>query len=384
MTPSSSAPQLMELSFATFEDDICLAYTRKHLLRGGVFELACKMIDLPDGALIFTQNPGLGLLKKSILSLAITFFGSQHHQEKIIARGYHQYGEVLRQLNATIALPEQQKSDEIILTALTCTLLEVFLPTGPTNFLMHQRGLEAMMDLRGPPKQSSGPTATIFRGLRMLSIAGALADSRSSIYAREDWKSAPTEHINEVGMLQYQLFTILADCTSLLSERDALLESGLGCEYYGILMARVDATLIDLLVLYDAWERFNDIQLRATEQLSDLGRELGIANQHSATACMLYHAAYLCLLQIKDSLKPSPSHVARRNSAAVTIARCLELKAQEKDMGAPESNTITFVVTKVIWQALGGFDSTEGRHLDRVVKSTVGRICMWPAEDARV
>jgi hypothetical protein len=353
--PSPTTSQPVELSFAAFKDDICLAYTRKHLLRGGVFELACRMINFSDTASIFSRNPALGLLRTSIISLAMTFFGSQHHQDKIVAKGYHQYGEVLRDLNNAIASSERQTSDEIILTALMCTLLEVFLPTGPTNFLTHQRGLEAMMELRGPPTKSTGPTATIFRGLRMLSIAGALADSRPSIYAREDWKFAPAEHVNDVGVLRYNLFTVLADCTSLLSERDALLKSGLGYEYHGILLARVDVTLHDLIELYPLWELCNDSQYQGTEQQSVLEREMGVANQ----LCMLYHVAYLCLLQIKDTLQPLPTHVALRSNAAMTIARCLELKAHEKEEGAPESNTIAFVVTKVIWQALGGFDLTE-------------------------
>jgi hypothetical protein len=375
--PSPTIPPPVELSFAAFEDDICLAYTRKHLLRGGVFELACRMINFSDTAPIFSRNPALGLLKTSIISLAMTFFGSQHHQDKITAKGYHQYGEVLRNLNNTIALPERQTSDEIILTALMCTLLEVFLPTGPTNFLTHQRGLEAMMELRGPPTELTGPTATIFRGLRMLSIAGALADSRPSIYAREGWKFPPAEQIDNMGMLRYQLFTVLADCTSLLSERDALLKSGLGYEYHRILLARVDVTLHDLIQLYPLWELCNDSQYQSTQQLSVLEREMGIANQ----LCMLYHVAYLCLLQIKDTLQPSPSHVALRNNAAMTIANCLELKAYEKREDAPECNTITLIVTKVIWHATGGSESTEGQHLDHVVKSTLGRVFTWPWYD---
>lgn len=88
-------------------------------------------------------------------------------------------------------------------------LLELFLPTGPTNFLKHERGLEAIMSLRGPPTESVGDTATIFRGLRIVSIIGALAEAKPSLYTHEKWKYAPIAYTSEMGMLQAELFTVL-------------------------------------------------------------------------------------------------------------------------------------------------------------------------------
>ena len=284
----------MELSFTAFEDDICLAYTRKNLLRGGAVELACNMINHSENAAIFTRVPALNLLRKALLSLSATYFGSQHRQDHITRKGYRQYGEVLKQLNSTIALQQRQVTDETILTALTCMLLEFFLPTGPTNFLKHQRGIEAMIELRGPPTDGAEPTATIFRGLRVVSILGALADSRPSVYARGDWKRAPIACSTEVGSLQYRIFGVLADCTVLKSERDAMLASGLGVEHYGTFLLRIEETFNDLKSLRPVWEQINNSLLFETEQVSEMARQLGIANQMCATACMLFHAARLC------------------------------------------------------------------------------------------
>jgi hypothetical protein len=252
------------------------------------------MIDYSGNAPIFNRDPALGLLRKALLSLSATYFGSQHRQDHITAKGYHQYGEVLKQLNSTIALQQRHVTDETILTALTCMLLEVFLPTGPNNFLKHQRGIEAMVELRGPPTDRVEPTATIFRGLRVLSIVGALADSRPSIYAREDWKQAPISCSTEVGLLQYRIFGVLADCTVLKSKRDAMLVSEIGSEHYRSFLVQVERTLDELKSLRPLWERVNGAQLRNTAQLSEMAKELGIANQVCATACMLYHAARIC------------------------------------------------------------------------------------------
>lgn len=301
------------------------------------------------------------------------------------AKGYEQYGEVLQLLNTTLTVPEYQTTNETLLTALTCMLLEIFLPTGPANFLKHQRGIEAIMCLRGPPTESTGETATIFRGLRIVSIISALAESRPSIYAKDEWKDAPIADTSEVGMLQHEIFAVLATCTQLMSECDALLSSEVGSEFYGPLIARVDNAMADLKALYPSWERVNNSQLTTADQASYMAKELGIANHFSATAYMLYHTVQLCIIQIRDSLDPSPNNVELRNDAATKIAKCLELKEYEKRMGVAESNTIGFVATKVAWQALGGFETPEGRRLARVVKSAVNGVYRspWEAQLAR-
>jgi hypothetical protein len=263
---------------------------------------------------------------------------------------------------------------------LTCMQLENFLPTGPDNFLKHQRGLEAMIELRGPPKDITEPTATIFRGLCIISIVGALVDSRPSIYAREDWKHAPISCTTEVDLLDYRMVGVLADCIVLGDERDAILASGVGPECYKPLLARVENTLNELHALWSFWDHLNESQLRETAQLSDRARELGIANYLCATACMLYHAAKICILQIRDSLKPPHSNVVLRNNAALRISRCLEFKEYEKQEGAPESNTIGYVVTKIVWQAIGRINCREGRELARVMKTAVDRVYGSPWE----
>ncbi|KAJ4374672.1 hypothetical protein N0V86_007545 [Didymella sp. IMI 355093] len=316
------------------------------------------------------NDPGIELLRQSMLSLSVTFFGKQHRQNQITRKGYTLYGDVLRQLNQHLTLPELQTTDETILTALTCMLLEIFLPTGPKNFFKHHRGLEAIMAMRGPPTNTTGDTATIFRGLRILSIIGALASSQPSIYARSEWKSAPPAADATAPMqLQHQFFTCLADCTSLIYERDLLLSGASPLWTYEPLLSRVHATLSDLTALHPLYVRFNASQLPSSRPPSPLAVELGVANHFSATALMLYNTVYITLLQLLDSLAPSPSNTSLRNEAAATIAKCLELKEAEKRAGAHESNTIGFVATKIAWQALGGFDSPEGRRLAKTVST---------------
>jgi len=172
----------------------------------------------------------------------------------------------------------------------------------------------------------------------------------------------------------------VADCTQLMSDCDALLASGSGPESYGSLLARLDDTMAELKALYPLWTRINDSQMLQAENLSRMAKELGIANHLSVTAYMLYHTVMICILQMRDSLDPSPSTAQLRNEAAMKIATCLELKEYEKREGVAESTTIGFVATKVAWQALGGFNTPEGRRLARVVRSAVNGVYRAPRD----
>lgn len=361
----------VDLSLAAFQDDICLAYTRKTLLRGGSVEIACNMVQFNNGFVEDPSKPGIALLRDSIMSLAITFYGSQHRQMKIKNRGYQQYGNVLRQLNTHLSQPELQTTNETILTALTCMLLEIFLPTGPNNFLKHMHGIECMLEIRGPPSLDDNETALLFHGLRLLSIIGGLATSRPSLYSRPEWKKMPCIQKDEAGMLRHRMFMILADATRLRYERNVALSMELK-ENHPALILETRSLLTCLEEIRSDWVIFNEKHL--DESTSQMGKELRIANHVSATAHMLYHTTHICLLEILESLEPSSKYASLRNAAAIKIMKSLELKAYEQRTGAPESNTIGFVATKVAWQALGGFHSPEGRKLAKVVKSAVNGV----------
>ncbi|KAJ4361768.1 hypothetical protein N0V83_010708 [Neocucurbitaria cava] len=239
------------------------------------------MIDFFNGATRSMADPGLDLLRKAILSLAVTFFGSQHRQERITNQGYAQYGEVLGQLNRHLTTPERQLTNETLLTAQTSSEMLYVHP-------------------KLPP------------------------------------------------------------------------------ESYKPLIDDIDVLLENLESLYPTWKELNRSQLTKVNGLSKPAKELGITNHVSATAYMLYNTVYICIMQIKQSLSPSPDYVALRNAAAMKIARCLELKEYEMREGAPQSNTITFVATKVAWQALGGFNTVEGRRLAQVVRSAVNGVFTRP------
>lgn len=318
------------------------------------------------------------------MSLAITFFGSQHHQTAIQSKGYQQYGLVLRQLNMHLTQPGLQTADETILTALTCMLLEIFLPTGPKNYLKHMQGIEIMLGIRGPPRlPMSDNTIKLFHGLRLLSVIGGLAMARPCIYSQNHWKQLPFLHTDEAGQLKHRILSILADCTRLRNQRDAAIASK-DEETCASLIKETQSAFAEVHVIRTEWYAFNERQ--KNESSFDVRQDSLIATPESASVFMLYNTAYICLLDILDAFEPSGHYASLRHAAAVKILGCLQLESINNREGPAEQNTIAFAATKVAWQALGGFSSSEGRKMSRVIKSTrnnVFAIGAWEEEPTK-
>ncbi|KAF2655112.1 hypothetical protein K491DRAFT_436620 [Lophiostoma macrostomum CBS 122681] len=355
------------ISLAGFENEIYLAFTRKTLLRGPAIEAACDLVYhhySPSNA-----TPALTLLVEGISCLATTFFGSQHNQFGIKSKGYKQYGKVLRQLNVHLATPTMQTLDETLLTVWACMLLEIFLPTGPNNFLKHMRGIEAIMEMRGPPTLPySCTTLGVLRSARTLSIIAGLATAQSCLFSVEEWKELPLPVEDAFEQLRHNLFKILADCTRLMQERDECLISGDTWTKAQIIQ-ETKYQLKALDKINTTWITLNQQRLNKTQ--SPLAKKLRIADHDSATVYLLYNATYTCVLNILDALEHSPYYIALRMSAAISITDSLEMKISEHSKGIEgnhEASVISFLAIKVAWQTLGGFASAEGRRLARVVK----------------
>ena len=363
------------LSLVAFEDDICLAFTRKHLLLGSSVELACDNIQWHHGAEGYRHDPGRDLLRKAILSLSVTFFGSQNRKTATTNRGYRQYNEVLLQLNSHIAHSQLQTTNETLLTATTCMLLEIFLPTGPTNFLKHVRGIEAILEVRGPPSSAPGDAAFVVNNFRAIGIIGALATGQASLWAKPEWRNLPPETTDHGSLIKHELWNLLADCTHATSKRNRVLADGRKQQEQS-LVATARALLQRSEAIYLEWGIYNH-NLEGDgdgdgdgDALSYKGLDPHIPNQNSATTYMLCNAAHICILQLAHSIDPTITYGRHRHKAATNILRCLELKYFEKREDNVEVNTIGFFATKVAWEALGGHFSLEGTRLARIVEAS--------------
>lgn len=370
MPPNENAVSLRvaipaEFSFVAFEDDICVAYARRHLLRNGCVEVACDIVQragLTDGAL----EPGLDLLRNAILSLSTTFYGNQNRQKSIANRGYQLYGKVLAQLNTHLAQPHRQTTDETILTAVTCMIMEMFVPTGSNSFFKHVRGIEAIIAARGPPTDQRGVNPAMISGVRILCIVGAIVERRPSIWGKGGWKNIPPPHDDEGSVIRHEILHILADCTILMQDMDKVLSNATTQEDRRRALAFALGCMGALQALHPRWERHNANMLDSDAPFQM--RDPMVTSHASATTYMLYNTAYICILRILQAYDPSRISLSLQVSASMRIIRCLELKADRKHEGSGESNTIAFIATKVAWQTLGGSTTPAGSKLSHIVK----------------
>lgn len=329
-------------------------------------EVACDIVQragLTDSAL----EPGLDLLRNAILSLSTTFYGNQNRQKTITSRGYRLYGKVLAQLSTHLAQPHMQLADETILTAITCMIQEIFVPTGSNNVFKHIRGIEAIIAARGPPTSPTGVNPAMISGVRILCIIGAIVEKRSSIWAEDDWKKIPPPHTDEGSIIRHEILLVLADCTILMQDMDRSSSKVATHEDCGRALAFALQCMNALKALHPRWERYNASMLDSDAPLSI--KDPMITSYASATTYMLYNAASICILRVLHACSPSTENTSLQVAASLHIVKCLELKAYQKREGSGESNTIDFIATKIAWQTLGGFSSLAGRRLSRIVKS---------------
>jgi hypothetical protein len=342
------------------------------LLKGGPVDLACDLAFVGQAEL--TDDPGLKLLRDSVRSISVTFFGSQHHQTVLEKSGYQQYGQVLGQLNAQLGTPGFPITDYTVLTALTCMLLEVFLPTGPDNFMKHLQGIDTILAARGiPPSPIPPTTLAVLQGLRILSIVGGLHLAKPSIYCQEEWKRVPCFKKGAQGQLRHDLFSVMADCTRLMAERDAIVLSGdLAARH--VFLSQVRAATLQLEAIHSRWQDLNLKHMK--ESALHFGEKRKIANTSIAIDYMLYNAAYIILLDIRETLEPVPEYVELRTTAATTIADCLQKRAWAIEQGTDEFKTIRYVATKVAIQVLGESHTDSGRKLVQMAReATVHTHC---------
>ncbi|ORY02265.1 hypothetical protein BCR34DRAFT_591957 [Clohesyomyces aquaticus] len=376
LSPSSITPTISPVAF---RENIYLCYIRKKLFSGGPVAFACEMV-YPDTLEVARpiENPPREVLRKAIMSLAISFFGSQHRQIEIQNDGYRLYGSALSELNVILAQPKLQVADETILSVFACLLLEVFVPTGKNNYLSHIRGLESILELRGPINPDTNRMAFVLaRAMRVASIFGGLALSRPSIYARDEWKRVPCAEFGEDDILRHRLFDVMADLTQLLSEHKEMVSSGTN-EGHEPALQKAKALVGRLRTLRDLWESFNsgaqETQGTAIPSGTTSKRRLKIANHVSATLLLLYNTTMIFLTQLLRSLDPSIDYQSLQRTAALQIVECFESKKFEKREGSAYSNTVGHAAARVAWGCLGGFNSPEGRRLSRFVKGAVGDV----------
>jgi hypothetical protein len=202
--------------------DVYICYTQSHLLRDGLIVSAITDTRADDLMPLGTAVASRQVSHQAIMSFATLLFGIQHRQPDISRQGYAMHGVALRQVNQVLSDTTRQTRDEVILAVAALAITELLVPTGPGNYWKHMMGLERLVDLQDPASFWSTRSSGFCKGVRFMIVAAALKLGRPSILARPDWKKAVRANASDEVLEEQDLYDVLADCSVLLAERDAM------------------------------------------------------------------------------------------------------------------------------------------------------------------
>jgi transcription factor-like protein len=135
------------------------------------------------------------------------------------------HGAALKQLNQVLSDATRHTRDEVIVAVAALAISELLVPSGPNNYLSHMVGLERLVDLQDPVSFWSSKSSGFCKGVRFMILFASLRLGRPSILARPDWKKAMRADSSYEQLREQDLFDVLADCTVLLAERDAVVSA---------------------------------------------------------------------------------------------------------------------------------------------------------------
>ncbi len=385
----------------------------RYILRGGVVDLGLQELQLSDFEAVIEQRPRDDqLLPHAILSLSILFFGQQHQNAAIRARGHYMHGQTLALLNKALYKPKCYLRDDVLIAVVTLALLEAFVPSGKGVYLKHVAGLEKLLDLRGPKHFCTAKGYEMFQSFRRMILLASLQTRKTSILEQESWKAVQWTYSSAEEKDQQLLLNALADCISLRAKCDDLQSSfTVGTNEYEQRQSQICRKAIDLLRSLHDWEmqwdgaRYpSDITaLAAAEKVlcngdySCLPFRTVISFQTTSVAAIyiLYRAVLIRVLQMlafvsSPELITSSQHSstgvstvvsgtapglpraevlsrcrysAAAHSAALEISRCLPYFLARKSGLKPSASIIGSISVQTAWIVLGRLESKEGRWM---------------------
>ena len=111
------------LDMSAFQENMCIAYTLEYLLSGPSYD-GITPVKSHD----WSTEP---LTSKCFLSLAMTYFGSQQQEYKLLRKGFKLYGVALEELNTALKNSYRRRTRDVLDSIIFMSLFEV-----PTSHLV--------------------------------------------------------------------------------------------------------------------------------------------------------------------------------------------------------------------------------------------------------
>jgi hypothetical protein len=300
------------------ENEVYICYARRHLYPNGPIDLGLQELSTSDITINHrsAETGDTPLFVQAALSFATLLFGTRHHQSGIVTQGYALHGVALRQLNQALSRPERRMRDDTIVSVIILAMLELFMPSGPRNWLKHMLGLEQLLALRDPGSlaHASFRTLELYKGVRHMILIASLRNRTPSIFARPQWKAVLRSALSLETPEEQDLHDVLADCSVLIAASDELFKLqhvfGLG---YSQRRRDMQCKVEGLFVFLEAWKR----QWDSNEQNIYIEEECYEANTAGtspriiyrflsdsvARMFMLYNTALIYVLRILATLE---------------------------------------------------------------------------------
>ena len=340
------------------------------------------------------------LFNQAAITFATLLFGVQHHQNLILTEGYAMHGVALQRLNKALSVPGCHTSDEVLVSVVILAMLEIYMPSGPRNYLKHMLGLERLLELRDPESLANASYATLelYKGVRHMILIASLRNRSPSIFARPGWKAVLRTALSLDTPEEQDLHDVLADCSVLIAASDEAADSQ-SAKSLRILQTRAEigrkaSELLGFLKSWrDRWDstegNFYTEEENPTAIAADVPTKLctiyRFTNNSVARMFMLYNTALIYVLQIHSALAVSEtdsSHAASITNehfqgairtAGIEIARSIaDYLKQKRARGETDfASPVVQWAVLTAWQSLGGTGSREGECMTRMLNGDI-------------
>ncbi|USP73633.1 hypothetical protein yc1106_00907 [Curvularia clavata] len=393
---SESSVQDVPLRFN--ENEVYVCYLRRHLFPNGPVDLELQKLQVSDLDLA-RNSTSVGdspLFTRAALAFATLFFGSRHSQTPILVEGYKMHSAALQHLNQALSIPGCHTRDDILNVVSIMAMVELYLPSGPRNWLKHMLGLERLLGLRDPGSliYASPQLLEMYKGLRHMVLIAALRNRSPSIFARPRWKAVLQTALSLETTEERELHDVLADCSVLNAVSDELTRTW--NVYDPMCSERVETVRnkgFELLAFVQSWkERWDrdkgnahvaedDLEAMVTGAPLVFQTVYRFRDDSVARMFMLYSTALIYVLQVIEAAEnlqptlplameqgtpagiPMSINAASIYAAAVDIFRSIphylkhRLLQGKTDFASPVVQWAAFTC----WQVFDGNNSAEGR-----------------------
>ena len=381
--------------------EVYICHLRCHLYPNGPVDLGLQSLKVGD----LTKNYvsvriDIPLFNQAAVSFATLFFAAQHHENRILTEGYAMHGVALQRLNKALGVPGCHTSDEVLVSVVVLVMLELYMPSGPKNYLKHMLGLERLLELRDPGSlaHASYRTLELYKGVRHMILIASLRNRSPSIFARPRWKAVLRTALSLDTPEEQDLHDVLADCSVLIAASDEVVDSQ-PAQTPKILQRRAEierkaSALFDFLKFWkDRWDSAEGnlyaqeenpaaVSVGAPAELCTIYR---FTDDSVGRMFMLYNTALIYVLQIYATLATSDlpcsdtaistsimygGYHGAIHTAGVEVARSITDYLQHKRARGETDFASPVVQWAVLtaWQVLGGTGSREGQYITTMVK----------------